>query len=421
MAPANRIIELSLLIANQTAVLDDFFELNQLPTPSLDQDALESLAIPDEASEAKAARVAVIEACSELKALITGPKELLSFELMHTLKWTSYASVKAILRFRLEQSFPVGESTSFDAMSQFSGLNAKTIRRLVRHAIVNHRFFREATPGIITHSALTAILSRDESARNSLTLELDEFWPAAVKMTDAMETWLNSEENNETGFSLANNSDKSMWDIFNESPARADRFARYFAQPDQTFDGLLENYPWDEKMTMVDVGGSYGSVAISIARQFPNMKCFVQDLPNVVAEGALRLPAGLQDRVTFVPHDFFTPQPITADVYYFRSVLHNWADKYCIRILQNLVPALRPGARVIIHEGILLDLADLTRPEVRRAINLDVGMQILLNAQKRDKEEWPELFRQADARFRYVGARRPIGARRWIIEAEWQE
>ena len=32
---------------------------------------------------------------------------------------------------------------------------------------------------------------------------------------------------------------------------------------------------------------------------------------------------------------------------------HNWADKYCIKILHNLVPALRPGARVIIHERIL--------------------------------------------------------------------
>jgi len=47
-------------------------------------------------------------------------------------------------------------------------------------------------------------------------------------------------------------------------------------------------------------------------------------------------------------------------------------------------------------------------------------MQQLLNAQQREMEEWPELFRKADSRFRYLGARHPEGAIRWIIEAEWQ-
>lgn len=52
--------------------------------------------------------------------------------------------------------------------------------------------------------------------------------------------------------------------------------------------------------------------------------------------------------------------------------------------------------------------------------NLDVGMQQLLNAQEREMHEWAELFRQADSRFRYLGARKPEGAIQWNIEAEWQ-
>ncbi|KAI0206700.1 S-adenosyl-L-methionine-dependent methyltransferase [Astrocystis sublimbata] len=414
MSPTNRILELSSLIGQQTAIINDFFEEHQLPTPSLEVGALERLPIPDDASDVKAAKAAVIEACSELKALLTGPRELLGFN------WTSYASVKAILRFRLDLSFPVGEATSFDAMAKFSGLNAKIVRRLVRHAIFNHLFFREEKPGVVTHSALTAILARDEITRNSLTLKLDEFWPAAVKMTDAMETWLNSEDVNETGFSLAHSSGKGMYDTFRNDPARVSRFGLHFTKPDQSFDGLLENYPWAEKKTMVDVGGSWGNVAIEIAKKFPHMRCFVQDLPDVVAEGALRLPADLQERVEYVPHDCFSPQPIAADVYYFRSIFHNWADKYCIRILQALIPALQPGARVLIHEHIIPALEDLTEIEARKAINMDIGMHMLFNSQEREQDEWAELFRRADPRFRYVGARRPEGARRWMIEAEWK-
>ena len=52
--------------------------------------------------------------------------------------------------------------------------------RVVRHAILNHRFFEEKTPDAITHSALTAILARDEMERNALVVKLDEFWPAGV-------------------------------------------------------------------------------------------------------------------------------------------------------------------------------------------------------------------------------------------------
>jgi hypothetical protein len=66
--------------------------------------------------------------------------------------------------------------------------------------------------------------------------------------------------------------------------------------------------------------------------------------------------------------DFFTPQPITADVYYFRSIFHNWADKYCIRILQKLIPALKKGARIIIHERILPTINTLNTMDAKRAM-----------------------------------------------------
>lgn len=91
-----------------------------------------------------------------------------------------------------------------------------------------------------------------------------------------------------------------MFDIFADDPNRAARFGLLFSKPDPTADGLLNDYPWADKKTVVDVGGSYGSVAISIAERFPDIKCIVQDLPDTVAEGALRLPVELRNRVTFM-------------------------------------------------------------------------------------------------------------------------
>lgn len=229
--------------------------------------------------------------------------------------------MKAILRFKLDQSFEVGSSTDFKKMSEFSGLNERNVRRIVRHGIINHRFFREDEPGVITHSALTAILVQDQAARNSLVVELDEFWPAGVHMADAMEQWPNSEECNETvssswsehslrfavsnlfqGFTVANHTTKSMYDFFADHPDRGERFARYFSKPEPvaTADEILDNYEWAGKQKVVDVGGSHGAVAIGIARRFPAIQCVVQDLPGPVAEGESRLPKDLKDRVTFM-------------------------------------------------------------------------------------------------------------------------
>jgi hypothetical protein len=66
--------------------------------------------------------------------------------------------------------------------------------------------------------------------------------------------------------------------------------------------------------------------------------------------------------------DFFTPQPVAADVYYFRSIFHNWADKYCVEILRSLVPALKKGARIIIHERVLPTLDTLNSLDAKRAM-----------------------------------------------------
>ena len=50
-------------------------------------------------------------------------------------------------------------------------------------------------------------------------------------------------------------------------------------------------------------------------------------------------------------YDFLTPQPVKeADIYLLRWILYDWSDKYCVKILQNLTPALRKGAKVVIND-----------------------------------------------------------------------
>lgn len=50
-------------------------------------------------------------------------------------------------------------------------------------------------------------------------------------------------------------------------------------------------------------------------------------------------------------HDMLNLQPIKdADVYFWRAVLHNHPDTVVLKSLRSLIPALKPGARIIIQD-----------------------------------------------------------------------
>ena len=130
---------------------------------------------------------------------------------------------------------------------------------------------------------------------------------------------------------------------------------------------VLANYDWGAigNGTVVDVGGSNGSVAIAIAQNFPRLSCIVQDRPEVVAEGRSRLSAEVTN-LTFMAHDFFAEQPVKgAEVYYFRWIFHDWSDKYAIKILQALIPALKDGSKVVISEYVLPEMGTVSHYQDR--------------------------------------------------------
>lgn len=119
---------------------------------------------------------------------------------------------------------------------------------------------------------------------------------------------------------------------------------------------ILDGFEWATigKGSVVDIGGSHGSLSIAIAQRHPNVSFVVQDRAAVAREGRAKLPSQLANRVSFMAHDFFNEQPIIdADVYLLRWILHDWSDKYAIRILRALKPALKDGAKIIVMEHVL--------------------------------------------------------------------
>lgn len=111
----------------------------------------------------------------------------------------------------------------------------------------------------------------------------------------------------------------------------------------------------------------------------------------------------LKDRVSFVAHDFFQPQPVQADIYIIKLILHDWPDHEAVKMLRAMIPALKPGARLVLIEYIG-NQGETEGPALARSIQnmgtaSDLRIMALFNARERPVDAWAKIFRDADERF----------------------
>ena len=123
---------------------------------------------------------------------------------------------------------------------------------------------------------------------------------------------------------------------------------------------LAAAFPWgpssEDKLTIVDVGGGLGHVSQALLAHNPNVRSIiVQDSLDVISQAQKQhSPPDIRERMAFQAHDFFQEQPVIgADVYLLRLVLHDWSDKYAVMIIRALIPALKPGVKVVVNDRVI--------------------------------------------------------------------
>ncbi|KAI0900092.1 S-adenosyl-L-methionine-dependent methyltransferase [Annulohypoxylon nitens] len=399
---SSQILELSSRIAANTAKLNDYLTANNLPTPSFDLNAPLDTLIPKNEADVEKARVAIIDDTLELRRLVLEPREYLM-----SYSPDELISQQAITRFGLAHSFPVGGEATFAEIACATGMNEVLIRRIIRHAIMKD-IFTEPCPGVVRHNAVSRLLAEDHVIHDWVGASTDDMWQAASQTCNAIAKYPNSSEPHETGFSLANQTNKSIYEFLSDYPERARRFGnamRSFTQGTGfELSHIVDNFPWRdiENGTVVDVGGSQGFVCFALARKYPALSFVVQDLDPVIAAADKDAPADLSSRVKFMVHDFLSEQPVRgADVYFFRWIFHNWSDKYCIQILRNLIPALKPGAKIIVNDNVPPQPGVMSRWQEDRLRSMDLAMTEIQNSYERELDDWAALFKLADPGFEF--------------------
>ncbi|KAK8034305.1 hypothetical protein PG993_009300 [Apiospora rasikravindrae] len=418
----NRIVELSSKIAANTAKLNDYLVSKKLPTPSFDLNGPTDSLIPKHNTDMEAVRVAVIDDTLELRQLMLGPREYLM-----SYTHDEVISQQALVRFRLAQSFPVGSEATFAEVAATCSLSETLARQFLRHAMVKG-IFTEPRRGVVSHNAVSRLLAEDDVIRDWVGASYDDLWQAAAHTCEAITKYPGSEEPNETASrQIFFATSRSVYEIFAENPERARRFGnamRSFTEGTGfEVSHVVNSYPWADHASgrMVDVGGSQGFVSIALARQLPTMEFVVQDLPPVVESGQSAVPADVTSRVQFMAHDFLTEQPVKgADVYFFRWILHNWSDKYCIEILRNHIPALKKGAKIFINDNVLPEPGVMSNWQENRLRSMDLTMTEIQNAHERELDDWKKLIHTASPGFVFQWAKQPPGSNLWIMVVEWQ-
>ncbi|KAK6425019.1 hypothetical protein LTR95_016311 [Oleoguttula sp. CCFEE 5521] len=145
-------------------------------------------------------------------------------------------------------------------------------------------------------------------------------------------------------------------------------------------------------IALVDVGGGLGHDLAAVLSQHPDLsgQLVVQDRKEVIDSIE---PSKLDPGIQREAHDFFTPQPRKARLFYLHSVLHDWDDKNCTLILQNVAKGMDMDSRIAINDLLVPDSGSS-----RSLTSMDLGMMALGSATERTESQWRKLVEAASLR-----------------------
>ncbi|KAK8138919.1 S-adenosyl-L-methionine-dependent methyltransferase [Apiospora sp. TS-2023a] len=425
VAPIERMARLSALITDTTKILTDFLAAKGIDAHSLSVDNLADFPVSPDDSKPFKARTELIEATRELHDIALGPRESL-----RALAWG--LSLQAIWEFKIAEAVPTSGSITFDELAAKikertgKGILPFKLRILLRHAMTS-RVFCEPQKGQVAHTKMSRLLATNPKSNAWVGFLTGDLFPAFANVVNAVKRWPGSQEPNETGVNIAYDQNLPFYDFVQLDEGRAMRYSRAIeshgsSEGTEISHGVVDGYPWGDLggATVVDMGGNMGYVSVAIAQAFPKLKFVVQDTEGMrSAEALASVPQSFQNRVELTIHDFFDAQTVVAEAYLFRHVFHSFTDKYSIKILQSLVPALRKGAKIIINDGMLPEPGTSSYLSERTIRTLDVVMLTVTNSRERELDDWRDLFRIADPRYKFMRAWKPTKSQLWFIEAEW--
>lgn len=339
----------------------------------------------------------------------TGDSEsvLLAYRLLEcvTSSWMAQAAYVAA-ELRLADLLAEGPRTSED-LAIATGTHAPSLHRLLR-ALTTIEICREREDGSFEITPMGSLLGTDvPGSLRSWTIwwgaHLWQVWGSllySVKTGESARKLLTGTD----GFKHLER-DPEAAAVFNQALVELTRL---------TSKSVVRIYDFSGLTRIVDVGGGYGELLISILRASPATSGVLFDLPHAIEGGKHRFEeAGLASRCEFLEGDFFVSVPGGADAYILKSIIHDWDDKNSKLILENCRSAMGPKGRLLLVERVLPDQLEVSAAH-QAAVRTDLTMLVAHAAQERTEAEFRALLYSAG--FNVIRIL-PIGMTFSVIEA----
>ncbi|WP_405804747.1 methyltransferase [Streptomyces sp. NBC_00210] len=180
------------------------------------------------------------------------------------------------------------------------------------------------------------------------------------------------------------------WEYYAANPDEARSYAETSASLSlEAADALVASYDFTGARTIVDIGGSPGTVLARLLKEVPAARGVLLDLDWAVpyADETLTL-AGSADRAEVVAGDFLREVPAGGSHYLLKNVLCDLDDTGAARLLSNCFEAAPAGSRLL-----LLDW-EYTEHSSHVHAN-DVEFMVLTGGRARTPAQYEELLAKA--------------------------
>jgi cyclopropane fatty-acyl-phospholipid synthase-like methyltransferase len=122
------------------------------------------------------------------------------------------------------------------------------------------------------------------------------------------------------------------------------------------FQAFADKFDFSRYQTVCDVGGATGQLSMFVASKHPHLRCISADLPEATKVAERKIAAaGLGDRVTAQPLDFFAAPLPKADVITMGMILHDWNLEKKMHLIRAAYDALPPGGAFVVIENLIDD------------------------------------------------------------------
>lgn len=238
-------------------------------------------------------------------------------------------------------------------------------------------------------------------------------WAAFVARPYHWDSWgdlVHSVRTGEAAFT-AHHDGESIWTWRQRHPEESQIFDRAMSAIAAVVGrGLVETYDFGRFSSIADLGGGNGTLLATVMRRYPAARGVLFDMPHVIAGAKSTLDsAGVSDRCQVVAGSFFDHVPPGCDAYMLKSILHDWDDASCVRILQQVREASEAGTAVLIVERVVSE----TEPSPIAAMS-DLNMMVNTGGRERTMSEWKALL--AAGGFELTGSV-DIGIGWFVVEA----